>query len=215
VISTKRFVQIRQHNRLVDGSEQRGAILEALRGARGGLDTNAVADAVGLHPNTVRWHLGLLADAGLVRSAPERRRARGRPAVVHRLTAEGLVAGRDEYRLLATMLTATVAADPDGAARAYETGRRWGHHLQAAEPGADLTELLDRQGFAAERRDGCIEMRRCPFYALAEESPQVVCTLHHGIMDGALAEKGSPGHVERLDPFVEPALCVARLGPGA
>ena len=52
---------------------------------------------------------------------------------------------------------------------------------------------------------------RPPFYALAEGAPQVICTLHHGIIDGALAAAGSPKSVERLDPFVEPNLCIARL----
>ena len=40
---------------------------------------------------------------------PERRRGRGRPSIVHRLTSEGIVSGRDEYRLLATMLTDALA----------------------------------------------------------------------------------------------------------
>jgi predicted ArsR family transcriptional regulator len=54
-------------------------------------------------------------------------------------------------------------------------------------------------------------MRRCPFWALAGSCPHVVCSLHHGIIDGALAAAGSDTHVERLEPFVEPGLCVARL----
>jgi predicted ArsR family transcriptional regulator len=195
----------------MDGERQRAAIVEALRAGRDGLDTNQLAAALLLHPNTVRWHLGRLADDGLVTSAPERRRARGRPSVVYRLTPEGTASGRDEYRLLATMLTAAVAADTNGSERAYATGVRWGRHLQAAERTDDVAELLDEQGFAAERRDDAIEMRRCPFYALAETSPQVVCTLHHGIIDGALAESGATGCVDRLDAFVEPGLCIARL----
>lgn len=195
----------------MDGRKQREAILEALRETPEGLDASTVADRVGLHPNTVRWHLGRLADDGLVRSAPVQRGARGRPSVVYRLTAEGVASGRDEYRLLATMLTAAVAADPNGPARAYETGLAWGSHLSEAEPGADVATLLDREGFAAEQSGDRIEMRRCPFYELAERDPQVVCTLHHGIIDGALSEMGSAQRVERLDPFVEPTLCIAYL----
>ena len=94
----------------MNGDRQREAILEALGAAPDGLDTNGLAAAVDLHPNTIRWHLGLLADAGLVRSAPERRHKRGRPSIVHRLTPDGIVRDRDDYRLLATMLTATVAS---------------------------------------------------------------------------------------------------------
>jgi len=190
-------------------------ILEALRDAPGGLDTNELAGRFDLHPNTIRWHLGLLTDSGLVAEAPKRHRGRGRPSVVHRLTSEGIASGRDEYRLLATMLTEALADDRNGEARAYETGVRWGRHLQQAEPDVTLVELLDREGFAAERHGDRIEMRRCPFYALAECAPQVICTLHHGIVDGALDEAGSSEQVGRLDPFVEPGLCIAHLERGA
>ncbi|HVW88247.1 MAG TPA: helix-turn-helix domain-containing protein [Gaiellaceae bacterium] len=194
------------------GDLQREAIVERLRGARDGLDTNEIAAALGLHPNTVRWHLGLLQESGLVQPSPELRHGRGRPSVAWRLTSEGAAHDRDEYRLLATILTGVVAGGPDGEARAYDAGVRWGRALQAAEPEATVVELLDRQGFGATACGGCIEMRRCPFAALAEEAPQVICTLHRGIVDGALAAAGAGTQVEQLDPFVEPGLCVARLG---
>jgi predicted ArsR family transcriptional regulator len=195
----------------MNGEQQRRTILEALRSAHDGLDTNQLAERLDLHQNTIRWHLGVLTDAGLVHATPERRHGRGRPSVVHRLTGEGIARGRDEYRLLATMLTDVVAADGNGEARAYEAGLRWGRHLQQAEPDASIGHLLDREGFAAEQHGDQVEMRRCPFYALAEGSPQVICTLHHGIIDGALNEAGSEQAVERLDPFVAPGLCIARL----
>ena len=197
----------------MNGDRQREVILGALRAAAGGLDATELARLLDLHPNTVRWHLGVLADAGLVRSEPQRRRNRGRPSIVYRLTPDGAAHDRDEYRLLATMLTSALASERDGNTRAYETGVRWGRHLQAAEPTKSVAELLDGEGFAAEARDDTIEMRRCPFYALAETSPQVICTLHQGIIDGALAGSGSGARVERLDQFVEPSLCIARLRP--
>ena len=195
----------------MNGERQRRAILEALTSARDGLDTKQLAERLELHPNTIRWHLGVLTGAGLVQAIPERRRGRGRPSIVHRLTGDGIANGRDEYRLLATMLTDVVAADRDGEARAYEAGLRWGRHLQQAEPDEGIAGLLDREGFAAEQHGDRIEMRRCPFYELAESSPQVICTLHQGIVEGALDEAGSEQTVERLDPFVEPSLCIAHL----
>jgi len=199
----------------MNGERQREMILDALRDAQDGLDTNQLAERLELHPNTIRWHLDVLGDSGLVEQIPERRHGRGRPSIVHRLTSEGIVRGRDEYRLLATMLTDVVSTDRDGEARAYEAGVRWGRHLQQGEPDANIAELLDQEGFAAEQHGDKVEMRRCPFYALAEDSPQVICTLHHGIIDGALAEAGSEQTVERLDPFVEPGLCIAHLSPEA
>ena len=195
----------------MNGGRQRQMILDALQSERGGLDTNQLAERLGLHANTIRWHLGVLGDGGLVQAVPERRPGRGRPSIVYRLTGEGIAHGRDEYRLLATMLTDVVAAAGGGEARAYDVGVRWGRHLRQAEPEANLADLLDWQGFAAEQYGDEVEMRRCPFYALAESSPHVICTLHHGIIDGALAEAGSEQKVERLDAFVEPGLCIAHL----
>jgi predicted ArsR family transcriptional regulator len=211
VFSTNSFVEKGPQNRDVNGDHQRDGLLAALAEAPDGLDTNTLAARVGLHPNTVRWHLGVLTDAGLVHSAAEQQHRRGRPSVVYRLTPDGAARDRDEYRLLATMLTAAVASDEAGAELAYETGVRWGQHLQAAEPEMGIVELLDRQGFAANDCGDQIEMRRCPFYALAEESPEVICTLHRGIIEGALAAGSTGLTVDRLEPFVEPALCVAYL----
>ncbi len=142
-----------------------------------------------------------------MQSPPERRRRRGRPAIIFRLTPEGVVAGRDEYRLLALMLTDALARD----ATPYEAGARWGRHLHDASPDASVAELLDHEGFAAEQSADRIEMRRCPFAALAGDAPQIICSLHHGMIDGALAASGSDREVERLDAFVEPMLCVAKL----
>ena len=203
----------------VNGDRQRQMILEALRGAHDGLDTARLAERLRLHPNPIRWHLGVLTDAGLVQATPESRHERGRPSIVHRLTGEGIARGRDEYRLLATMLTDVVAGDGDGdgdgEARAYEAGLRWGRHLQQGEPGTSIAGLLDGEGFAAKQHGDQIEMRRCPFYELAESSPQVICTLHRGLIDGVLAEAGSEQNVDRLDPFVEPRLCIAHLSRAA
>jgi predicted ArsR family transcriptional regulator len=186
----------------MNGEQQRFAIVDRLRDAAEGLDANELGASVGLHPNTVRWHVGALVDAGLVEGRPERRHARGRPTVVYRLTSEGMTHGRDDYRLLATMLTDAVPPQA-----AYATGVRWGEFLH--EPGQGIAELMNAQGFDAELEDDRLAMRHCPFYALAEDSPHVVCALHRGIMDGALAADGSTVRVQRLDAFVEPLLCLA------
>jgi len=191
----------------MDGEQRRAAILAALRGSPHGLDTSRLATVVGLHANTVRWHLGRLQASGLVRSSPEQRRRRGRPAIVFRLTPEGVVAGRDEYRFLALMLTDALARE----ATPYEAGICRGRHLHEATPDLSVAELLDQEGFAAEQTADRIEMRRCPFSALAGDAPQIICGLHHGIIDGALAASESDREVERLDAFVEPMLCVAKL----
>jgi predicted ArsR family transcriptional regulator len=191
----------------VRGDYQRQAILAALRAAPDGLDAGALGEAVGLHPNTVRWHIDALTARGLVVSAPSRSGGRGRPRLVHRATAEG-----DGYRVLAELLADAVEQAPGGTERAYDAGIGFGRGLRRAAPGSGAEDLLSREGFAAKRRGNAIEMRRCPFLDLAERSPRAVCTLHRGMIDGALAEAGSRERVRKLEVLVEPGLCRAVLG---
>lgn len=197
-------------------------IVEELRAAPGGHDVRELGRRLGLHVNTVRWHLGLLGDAGLVESRPAANGRPGRPRMLYALRpGVERPAGRDEHRLLATVLTGAVAGVPDGEQRAEEAGRAWGRYLVrrpsplarigAEEAVAEVARLLDEEGFAAEPHDTEIHMRRCPFHELAETNPGVVCSVHRGLMAGALEELGSDLEVEGLDVFVRPDLCVARL----
>jgi predicted ArsR family transcriptional regulator len=202
--------------------ERRSRLVSELRSASDGLDAHELARRVGLHPNTVRWHLGVLQDAGAVSSEPAPRASRGRPRIVYRLRAEAAGGTRDEYRLLATILTGTLARSGDGATAAERSGRAWGRYLvkrplPLVETGdedatAEVAALLDEQGFAPETAEGEIRMRRCPFYDLAEAQPEIVCAVHKGLISGALEEIGSKLEVEGLDVLVEPDLCVVRLG---
>ena len=54
-------------------------------------------------------------------------------------------------------------------------------------------------------------LRQCPFREVAEHHQSVICALHLGLMRGALARMRAPVTASRLDPFVEPSLCVAHL----
>ena len=200
---------------------QRARLLEVLEAAPEGLQVAELARRVDLHANTVRWHLGVLADAGLVTAAPAERHGPGRPPSVYR--ASERPAARDDYRLIATILTAALDADDDGAARAEAAGREWGRYLverPAPFEQPDEIESLDRlvclleeNGFAPERDDerACVHMRHCPFRELAVQHPRIVCNLHLGLVRGALAELRAPIGVEALEPFVEPDRCTARL----
>ena len=119
------------------------------------------------------------------------------------------------------MLTGALAASDEGAARAEKAGEAWGRYLLARDPLArprdddraveEVVDLLDEQGFEPSAHDGDIHMARCPFHALAESQPEVVCAVHKGLITGALSALDSDLEVEGLDVFVRPALCVARL----
>ena len=70
-------------------------MVEELRAAPDGRDAQDLAVRLGLHANTVRWHLGVLADAGLVESQPAPRPSPGRPRILYRLTAKAATARSD------------------------------------------------------------------------------------------------------------------------
>ncbi len=212
-------MEARRHKALAEPSRAR--ILETLSDVGEPLDAGQLAERVGLHPNTVRWHLGVLADAGLVSSRAEERHRPGRPRVVYEANGRP-ERGREDYRLLAAILAGSLSRSRDGPATAEQAGRAWGRYLvERPLPLATLTpedaaeqvvRLLDEHGFEPERENGDVVMRRCPFRDLAEQHGEVVCSVHLGLIRGALDEIGAPVTATRLEPFVEPGLCRARLG---
>jgi predicted ArsR family transcriptional regulator len=203
------------------GDKRRVRIMAELREHRSGLDARELAGRLELHPNTIRWHLAVLADAGMVDSHPGERTTPGRPRVVFTIREGGGEEEGESYRLLAAIVTGALAQVEGGGKRAEEAGRAWGRYLVERPPPltpADddaalrqIVDLLEEHGFRPETAPAEIRMHRCPFRDLAETTPSVVCGVHLGLISGALAELRSSVEVERLDAFVEPALCVARL----
>ena len=207
------------HRALAD--EHRRRIVDELRREPNGLDTNEFAQRLHLHPNTIRWHLGVLADAGIVTSQPVGRKTPGRPRIVYKLCDDTDAGDGESYRLLATILTGAVSELDDGSSRAEDAGRAWGRYLvdrppphvavSDADAVQEVVDLLAHQGFRPEVGESEIRMHHCPFREL---TPGIVCAVHLGLISGALDELGSRVEVERLDPFVEPELCVVRLPVG-
>jgi predicted ArsR family transcriptional regulator len=128
-----------------------------------------------------------------------------------------------EHTLLAAALASSLESMPDGPEIAAAAGRSWGHVLvERLEPGQTPDEgtcvervaaLLRRRGFAPDRDPVGLVMHRCPFRELAERYPHVVCSLHAGLIDGALEELGAPVGLGSLEPWASPSTCIARLAP--
>ncbi len=201
-------------------------ILATLRAAGGALDALALAREHGLHVSTIRWHLGVLSRAGLIVREQEEPTRPGRPRSVYRTAPTALAEGQTPAALLAEVLADCLArAEPDAGRLSEEAGRARGRALVGARgvPGAmpdreavgELVGLLDGLGFRPELRRSRgasrILMRPCPFGEAASAFPTIVCPAHLGLMRGALDALGAGVTVERLDPYVEPELCVARL----
>lgn len=204
------------HRALAD--EHRMRIVDELRRAPDGVDAHELGRRLGLHANTIRWHLGVLADAGIVASHPGSRSRPGRPRLVYVLSEAADGVDADSHRLLATILSGALSKLDNGPRLAQEAGAAWGRYLVERPPPSlrpsdeeatrAIVELLGGQGFGASADGNEIRMRRCPYRELA---PGIVCAVHRGLIGGALAELGAGLEVERLDAFVEPGLCVARL----
>ncbi|EWM19195.1 metalloregulator ArsR/SmtB family transcription factor [Kutzneria sp. 744] len=210
--------------------ESRGRVLDMLRAAGGPVGVQDIAEHAGLHPNTARFHLDGLVDAGLAQREAEERSQPGRPRMVYRAVATDVPAGQRSYRLLAEMLTSLVAdALPQSDQAAVTAGEAWGRYLaerpapsqrvDVAEGVRRLSTVLADAGFAPDVVDDpvqpVIRLRHCPFREVAEQHREVVCSLHLGLMRGVLAEVRAPLKADRLEPFVERSLCLAHLTPVA
>jgi predicted ArsR family transcriptional regulator len=206
--------------------QSRAHVLDLLRAAGSPAGVRDIAEQAGLHPNTARFHLDALVDAGLAARAPKERTTPGRPSMAYRAVAGGEPMGRRRYRLLAEMLTSLIAGMlPKPGEAAEEAGREWGRYLteppppyqrlDAGEAVGRLTATMAEIGFAPEAvTDGTqyqLRLRQCPFREVAENHHDVVCQLHLGLMQGALAQMRAPVTADRLQPFAEPSLCIAYL----
>ena len=202
-------------------------VLRLVQAAADPLSIAQIADELGVHPNTVRFHLDTLVEEGRVEHTEPDHKGRGRPALMFRAIRQMDRGGTRRFRLLAEILVIGLAADSDPSGKALAAGRAWGQRLRplhqlsgpvdAAESTDHLLEMLDELDFEPERLqpdgtgDEQLGLRHCPFLELAETSTQVVCPIHLGLMQGALEAWDSPVTVDRLDPFAKPDLCVAHL----
>lgn len=185
----------------------RTRVLGVLQASEKALGVDEVAGQVWLHPNTVRFHLDALVEAGLVQRSSEERAQRGRPRTLYLATADSARAGRRSYRLLAEILTSYLASQTKQPAHAaLKAGEAWGRFLaerpapfrrvDAAVATQQLVQTLDDIGFAPEAvtrgRKRQILLHHCIFREAAEEHREVVCSVHLGLMRGVLSELDAP-----------------------
>lgn len=176
---------------------------------------NEAAEAVGVARTLAAHHLDRLTDAGLLESGSRRLTGRsgpgaGRPAKVYtRSRAERAVSlpARD-YRTAADLLAE--AAEQAGLdAGLCAAARRRGETLRgSAGPCGSLeeaVEMLGGRGYEpyladvegeqdAEGAPGAasrvVRMRNCPFHAVAERFPPLVCGMNLALLEGLLGTDG-------------------------
>lgn len=205
-------------------SEPRRRALALLTESTVPLGVGAVAEALGLHVTTARFHLEHLEAAGLIERRVARAGQRGRPQVLFCAIAAPLPAETAQQQLTQA-LAAVIGEDPDGGrARSERAGERWSaQYASAVDVMAvdaptvalvpPLLRVLTEIGFEPELRsdEAAIALTACPFRAEARANPDVVCSVHLGLMRGLARSLGHNAEGIRLEPFVQPQLCLVHL----
>lgn len=184
------------------GDNTRYAIyLELARSPRP-LATADVATALDLHPNTVRPHLERMRDVGLLQVQSESRGGVGRPQHLYTLAADAPSLGLEpaSFPILARMLLRLASATGADAAEAVEAGRDQGRadgdRLRPRGCLGAVVAQLDAMGFDPalaiddDPEGGAeavtIAFAHCPFRDLAEQRPDLLCSLHRGLIEGVV-----------------------------
>ena len=211
------------------GDNTRYAIYLELARSAVPLSTGEIAEALELHPNTVRPHLERMRDAGLLVVDADRQGQVGRPQHRYSVAPDAPSLGLEPsaFRLLARLVTGVAARSGLGDDEVAEVGREHGRAMVAAlPPGAEpdhgrlapclaaLEAQLAGLGFdPATATDGglaTVAFTRCPFREVADEFPEVVCHLHRGLVEG-IVEAVSGARVSRFATLADRDPCQVDL----
>ena len=196
---------------MADTPRQRDRVLALVRDSLEPLDAPLIAQALGIHITTARFHLNALIDDGLVEGTWLPSETVGRPR-------KGYVARDNDPT--APVLAALLAQLGDTAAarqrKAVAAGRLWADSLTGIDtPGTELpdpvtivTTTLTRLGFqvsAAVSSFGTHEIRmcNCPLRRIAQDSPEIVIGLQQGMIERIL-QRLSPALDSEYDVEVHP-----------
>ena len=184
----------------------RRRVLDLLAASSHPVDAQAVADALGVHVTTARFHLEQLEASGLVQRRPMQEKRRGRPRIGY--SPSGTLRAADAREQLIEVLAGALGGK--GLQASLNAGEGWADALEApdeSDPLDTLADVLDRLGFEPERAGDDILMHGCPFRDAARERPDVVCSVHQGLVQRMYERAGGAPSGVRLLPFVEPELC--------
>jgi predicted ArsR family transcriptional regulator len=163
------------------------------------------AASVGISRSLAAYHLDHLVEAGLLtfryaRDAGRGGPGAGRPAKRYTRAAEvSITIPARRYGLLASLLAEAVAADASARLPLYEAAAEEGRRAAAEAP--DTIAALAARGYEpAVSDDGDIVMNNCPFYQVAQQQPELVCTLNHHLLRGYLDGKGDDPDQAELSP---------------
>src|SRR3954452_1445471 len=201
------------------GDATRRRVYEHVSSQTGGVSREEAAAATGIARTLAAYHLDRL-PGGRPLPRPHPRRPRrtgpgaGRPAKLYARSEREVavsVPPRD-YHLAARLLADAAAADADGHTRRAlaAAAERLGHELADEAPsGTAIEPLLRERGYEPYDDGGVVRMRNCPFHAVAQRQPEVVCEMNHALLQGLVDGLGTPGLNATLEPG--PGRCCVAL----
>jgi predicted ArsR family transcriptional regulator len=175
------------------GDPVRRGLYRHVAAAAGDVGRDAAAEAVGVSRSLAAFHLDKLVEAGLLAVSFRRLSERtgpgaGRPAKMYRPTkGEHAVSVPPRSYDAASRLLADVVEraglDRELQARAKAAG--------AADPAAaagDLVKVLRARGYLPFWDGETLRLNNCPFHALAEAFPALICGMNLALIEGMAPE---------------------------
>lgn len=167
------------------------------------LATAEIAEALGLHPNTVRPHLERMREVGLLEVTVDARGGVGRPQHRYAPAPDAPSLGLEPAplpmlaRLVLRLAERAGLGVEDAVAVGASQGRVDAEAYDAAPSALEaLVTELDRLGFdpgvgeGVDHDEAVIEFGHCPFRDVAERHPELVCGLHRGLVEGFVEAMG-------------------------
>jgi predicted ArsR family transcriptional regulator len=173
-----------------------------------------LAEAAGVHLNTIRAHVAALEEAGVLESEQKAASGPGRPASEYRLVDGWGLSSTDFLELAGLLAAALVREHPDRTSL-RATGVDWGRWLVGRPGRRDVVDqvprALERLGFQATVEGEVVRISGCPCAVVSPDHPEVVCGLATGLVEGVLAASGSELRVGEHDAHPEDRRCTLRL----
>lgn len=178
------------------GHRTEARIVEVLRASDGPLAVTDLAESLGMHPNGIRNHLQRLQSRGLVAGYAEKGSV-GRPRFLWSATPRAVAEAELPHTgwAMARSLARSIPATPQRLAEIELSGVEMGRELvddMGSMHGEEdrVQAALRALGFDPAREDSGATvrytLRTCPYSEAVKENPEVVCTLHKGIIRGVL-----------------------------
>ncbi|MFJ8932132.1 helix-turn-helix transcriptional regulator [Streptomyces sp. NPDC102364] len=158
---------------------------------------DAAAEAAGVSRSLAAFHLDKLVEAGLLTASSRRLSGRtgpgaGRPAKVYRRAEDEHAVSLPprSYDTAGHLLASTV--ENAGLDRELQDAARAAGAAQPHVADGELVDALAERGYQPYWDQDTLRLRNCPFHALAEEFPALICGMNLALLEGIAPATWAP-----------------------